>query len=67
MKEANPRFNNSGALWYQDRGRDTPRFKGQVQIDGVVYALEGRSRDQFDSSSDKAPTIKLTARVKDDY
>ncbi len=60
------RWNNSGGLWLQ--GPNAPvRWKGQIQIDGTVYTLEGYGSDQQQSRSGKAPTIKLKAKIKEMY
>ena len=61
-----PKWNGSGGLWLQSK-KDGPRWKGQVQIDGTVYSLEGFGSDQQKSRSDRAPTIKLKATVREMY
>lgn len=61
-----PKWNGSGGLWL-NHSEHGPRWKGQVQIDGVIYSLEGHGTDQQKSSSPAAPTIKLKATVREMY
>ena len=61
-----PKWNGSGGLWL-NRSEHGPRWKGQVQIDGVIYSLEGQGTDQQNTSNPSAPTIKLKATVREVY
>ena len=61
-----PRWNNSGGLWLQSHN-EGPRWKGSVQIDGVVYELQGYGSDQQKNPSERSPTIKLKAKPKEVY
>lgn len=65
-QEVDPRWDMTGGLWTQDKGDQRPRFIGNVQIDGVIYAVEGWSSSQYGPKSDKAPNIRLKLKVKDD-
>ena len=59
-----PRWNGSGGLWLQSN-KEGPRWKGQIQIEGVVYSLEGLGSDQQRNTSERSPTIKLKAKPKE--
>ena len=61
----NPNFDMRGGLWLQKNNMDQdrlPLWKGEIQIDGNVYLLEGR-RPYTDNA--KAPEVALTARLKE--
>jgi len=63
----NPNFDMRGGLWLQKNNMDQdrlPLWKGEIQIDGNVYLLEGR-RPYTDNA--KAPEVALTARLKEAY
>ena len=62
-----PKWNGTGELWLQKKGNEydtMPLWRGEVQIDGFLYTLEGKR-----SGSDKAnaPKIALTVRPKEIY
>ena len=64
----NPKFDMRGGLWLQQKGQmepyQQPIWRGEIQIDGTVYLLEG-SRSKSEKPS--APEIALTARIKEVY
>ena len=65
--KGDPKWNNSGGLWLSNRQDNGPRWRGQVQIDGTVYSLEGYGSDQQKSDNSRAPTIKLKASVREKW
>ena len=64
----NPKFDMRGGLWLQQKGQiepyQQPLWRGEIQIDGTVYMLEGK-RPKTDKA--RAPEIALTARIKEVY
>ncbi len=65
--KGDPKWNNSGGLWLSQHNDLGPRWRGQIQIDGNVYTLEGYGSDQQKSKSNRAPTIKLKAAVREKW